>query len=157
MRKLVLGLIAELGSRLGADGRTSTSPSPRAFGRAAWPRLANSRLRLLSLLRHRVLVRRCSRSPGTTLIARTGTAMTGTRTAHQSAAQESRMARDMAIPSATPTTDTGCPGKAPSGRSVKPIARRPRSGRQDQPLGGEIEEVSPPYCSGNDGGKLCRC
>src|SRR5215207_1949859 len=37
------------------------------------------------------------------------------------------MARDMAIPTATPTTDTGCLEKAPSGRSAKPIADLPRN------------------------------
>src|SRR3954451_5161271 len=52
------------------------------------------------------------------------------------------MARDTALPTATPTTDTGCLEKAPSGRSVKPIADLPHPGRHDQPLGGEIEERS---------------
>src|SRR5215207_8540269 len=37
------------------------------------------------------------------------------------------MARDMAIRTATPTTDTGCLEKAPSGRSAKPIADLPRN------------------------------
>src|SRR3954468_13057529 len=36
------------------------------------------------------------------------------------------MARDMVIRTATPTTDTGCLEKAPSGRSAKPIADLPR-------------------------------
>ena len=142
MRKLVLGLIA--GSAAGLALTAAPQParaqgllgallglgSPTyGYGYATLPTTAPG-------------TRGVDRSAGTTLIARTGTATAVTRTALQSVAKWSRMARDMAIPTATPTADTGCPEKAPSGRSAKPIAERPRSGRQDQPLGGETEGSS---------------